>query len=426
MKFTAGILNAYDHRNRGDRAIIEAQMAWIARKMPGADFRIFSAAWKENTTAFGSHRSKRHPIRMAEEGGGWRSLAENLRPVCESLATAATGWRKDGGSDFEECDAYFLCGGGYFYSSTAPFLSRQLWIHAGNSLLALKSGKPVLQFPQSWGPVTKSLDGWICRKVAQDLRCITSRGLFSTALLKKWGYDEKVLEVPDVVLAMRHLRPDLVGSNPVGDGTLGISPIDFRFARKRSRRDLDLYLGRLEEVAAEFRAQGGKGVILFPQVVVPGSDEDLSVAEDVARRLDRRGISNQVLRNPGWEEYWQAIARPSAFLGSRMHACIFSMVSGVPTIGLAYQPKFHALFRQLGFESRCFDIEDFDPRAVGRLLAQWGSDTKESRKEVLHAVAAVSRTVLSSLDRCWDLCGVSGKPPLTKTASSGMMRDLVV
>ena len=405
MRFTAGILNAYDYRNRGDRAIIEAQIAWIARKMPAADFRIFSAAWRDNASAFGDRRSKKHPIRMPEGGGNGPKLLERLRPVGETLAAAATDWRKRGESDFDECDAYFLCGGGYLYSSAAPFLSRQLWIHAGNSLLALKSGKPVMQFPQTWGPVRKPLDGWICRKIARNLRCITSRGPFSSALLEKWGYREKMIEVPDIVLAMRKLRPDLVGMGETGDGTLGISPLDFGFARQRGRRNLGLYLDRLEETAAGFMAEGGQGVLLFPQVVVPGVDDDLAVAEEVARRLDHRGIANQIVAGLPWEDYWQAIARPSVFLGSRMHACIFSMVSGVPTVGLAYQPKFHGVFRQLGFGDRCFEIEDFDPKLVSSFLAKLAT-SDESRRDTVRAVDTASRRVMDGLDRSWDLCGM--------------------
>ncbi len=392
------ILNAYDHRNRGDRAIIEAQMAWLERKVPGARFRVFSPAWESNEEVFGREVSVPPPIRTRRDRG---ALANGVLPLWATLRAAH-------GSDellADECDGYFLCGGGYLYSSGAPLVSRQLWMHAGNSLLALSSGRPVMQFPQSWGPIRKASDRWICQRLAERLPCLAARGHESHELLEDWGFGAKTLEIPDIVLALGSLRPDWVRPRERGSGELGIAPIDFGFARKRSAADLERYLERLQQAAMAFTEGGGAGVVLFPQVQVTGSDEDLPVARELQGRLDAVGVPNRLMENLGWEEYFQELGSMSAFLGCRMHACIFALITGVPTVGLAYQPKFLATFGQLGMAERCHDIADFDGAEVGAQLCGLSEAGVDERKAVKVAIDEVAGEVLRKLDDCWERSG---------------------
>lgn len=402
MKKVLGILNAYDHRNRGDRAIIEVQIAWLRRKVPDAEFRVFSPAKEANATVFGDEMSQAPVIRTREDRGRFLNIVGPLG------ATLRAAFGSGGASaEFDACDAYFLCGGGYLYSSTAPGLSRQLWMHVGNSLLALSRGKPVMQFPQSWGPVDKALDAWVCRRLASALPRICSRGRSSTEMLGSWGYGGKTVEVPDVVVAMASLNPGLIRRQPTGSGELGIAPIDFGFAQHRTNEDLERYLCRVERVAQFYLESGGRGVVLFPQVQVEGSDEDLPVALELARRFSALGVSHRVLEDASWEEYFSEVGRMSVFLGSRMHACIFALCSGVPTVGLSYQPKFQALFSQLEMPERCVPITDFDSQSVAKMATSLATD-ETARAKVCQVVDQVSNCVLEGLDRCWSEsgCGV--------------------
>lgn len=395
---TIGIINAYDHRNRGDRAIIEAQIAWIQRKLPAAEFKVFSAAWRENADVFGADGS--HPP-VIRKHADWSRLRNGILPLA-ATGLAALGIPTPATSQaFTSCDAYFLCGGGYLYSSSAPLLSRQLWMHAGNSMLAIRSGKPVMQFPQSWGPITKLADRWVCGKLAAGLDCINSRGSVSTHLLREWNFADKVIETPDIVLAMAHLRPDLVHRRRAGNGWLGVAPIDFGFALKRTDADLATYLTRVMDVVERYVKDGGAGVTFFPQVGVVGSDEDLPMAEALASRCAERNLPHRLLRDVTWPDYWDEMARVDVFLGSRMHACIFAMVSGVPTIGLAYQPKFLSLFEQLDMPGRCFAIDQFDHAEVALRLAEARQGGSPHRAEVATKVDSIASEILGKLDACW-------------------------
>ena len=84
-----------------------------------------------------------------------------------------------------------------------------------------------------------------------------------------------------------------------------------------------------------------------------------------------------------------------------MHVCIFAMTTSVPTIGLAYQPKFQELFKELGMLDRCFDISGFDPEEVTARLMDPSFRSNESRVALATAVRASAERTLHGLDACW-------------------------
>jgi polysaccharide pyruvyl transferase WcaK-like protein len=399
MSFKAGILNAYDWRNRGDRAIIEAQMAWIRTRIPDVEFRIFSACWKENIHAFGEDRSFPPPVSIPEGAGRLGGILGPLRSYAASSSGKGDGQAWE---EFSTCDGYFLCGGGYLYSSHAPLFSRQLWIHAANALLALKSGKPVMKFPQSWGPFRKASDEWICRKLGEALPKISARGDISAAITGKMGFSDKTLNLPDVVIAISQVKglPFDLPREPAKTG-LGIAPIEFGFARTCSDKDREDYLGKLGSIATAYHRETGEPITLFVQVSLPGHDDDLPMAERLAAQLTAAGVPVTLENRADWGVYWERISTQAAFVGCRMHSCIFAMVTSVPTIGLAYQPKFQELFRELGMVERSFDISSFDPAEVTAVLLNRRFRSAESREELAAAVKASAERTIQGLDACW-------------------------
>lgn len=141
-----GILNAYDCRNRGDRAIVEAQIAWARRLWPDCEILVFSPHYRYNASVFGE-ASSQPPLFFSPPEGG--AVSRLLKPVAQAFGYAIRLRGDAAMREFSRCDGFLVCGGGYLYSSPAPILSRQLWLHALNILAAIRTGKPVLPFPQS-------------------------------------------------------------------------------------------------------------------------------------------------------------------------------------------------------------------------------------------------------------------------------------
>lgn len=405
---TVGIIDAYDVSNRGDRAIVEAQIGWVRSRWPGARVVVFSSHHASNEGVFEDAVSAFSVIEAPLASSGLRKL---LAPFLRWLEFRLRWKERPEYLLFRECEAFLMCGGGYLYSSPAPLVSRQLAIHCANALLALATGKPVLPFPQSWGPLRKRMDRWICRHLARRLAVVTTRGKKSSELVAELGFGDKVKEVPDVVLAIRELRPDLFPDrlqDARGKPSLGLSPINWSFDREIPEQDWARYLDGLVDIAAGWVGKTGGIVTLIPQVAVDDHDDDRSVCEELAGRFSEAGISFVYDRDLSWEEHWERVGRQNVFLGCRMHACIFALVSHVPTVGLAYQPKFHELYGQLGFPELAHEIDQFDPERVCSQLIRLFEDPDQAQ-EIAGKVDRLAGEVVAEMDGGWSL--VHGESP---------------
>jgi len=393
-----GILNVYDARNRGDRAIVEAQLGLIRKMIPNVEVVIFTPHHDFNCRIFESS-SCVEPLISAPLGASalWRLISPPIDWLLHIF-----GWRADHRAKaFNSCDAFFFCGGGYLYSSPAPLLSRQLWLHVANMLAALQSGKPVLAFPQSWGPIRKSTDRWICRKLASALPTIVTRGRESDLMLSAWGYGEKIVSLPDVVIAASELIPETADFRLSSrhKGSLGIAPIDWNFDRKVNASGLSEYISKLVSISQAWCLTAGNSVTVFPQVEVEGADDDGIIARKLVEALFAVGVPVSFAEGLDWGDYWTNIAAQEVFIGCRMHSCIFAMVCGVPTIGLGYQPKFAELFEQLGQLDRNHLIEDFDPATVSTQLKNISNE--EERIALTTMVDSTGCKIVAALEKVW-------------------------
>jgi polysaccharide pyruvyl transferase WcaK-like protein len=340
------LLNAYDIRNRGDLAIVLCQREWLQRRYPQAGFTVFSRYHEANRRLFGADSVRSvigtqpgtSPLTQIVDMGRdhWNAVQQRSRTANDRLRA------------FYEADLYALTGGGYFYSSRAPLLSRNLIQVCQTFLLAGDTGKPVLQFPQSFGPFSKRLDVAYVKRVCRQLPRLVPRDEESRQILAAWGFGGKAEVVPDIVFLMRRLLPDHFRETAARRG-LGIAPVECGFAQAFGPADRETYLEKLAQAAEFFHRQTGEAVVLFSQVYLEGNDDDSPAVRDLESKLARRGIPVSVVAgHTELRDYLGEFQKLRLCIGSRMHACIFAFVSGTPVAGLAYQPKFFGSFEAMG------------------------------------------------------------------------------
>jgi colanic acid/amylovoran biosynthesis protein len=390
-----GILNAYDVRNMGDRAIVKTQIAWIHRHVPGAEVRIFSFHAENNIPVF-TWLSVESLLHIPRRGSAFGRLVRPLLDWVE-YRIAPGGRRKF--REFDSCDAYLLCGGGYLYSSRAPLVSRNMAMLCLQSLVAVRTGKPVFQFPQSFGPFTRAIDRWFVTRLARALPVLVPRGRASLEFLKSAGFGDKSTMASDVVLALRLLRPEHFARRFVREG-LGLAVIDFRFALAASAADVERYTEKIVEVAEAFHRRTGEGIRLFPQVSVADAGDDSVVAREVQRRLAARGIPVELLQpHRTLRRYIAEFQKVRVFVGSRMHSCIFALLAETPTVALSYQPKFGEVFDELGLSGWVAPIDRFEPSwAIGLIESHLARET-ELHLDLERRVEEAGSAVLATLDR---------------------------
>jgi polysaccharide pyruvyl transferase WcaK-like protein len=81
----------------------------------------------------------------------------------------------------------------------------------------------------------------------------------------------------------------------------------------------------------------------------------------------------------------RTVERCDYVIAGRFHSVLLPLALGIPTLGLAYHPKTHELFAQIGRPERCFDIDSFDVAdlvaALERLRAGNGPEERRALRE---------------------------------------------
>ena len=346
------ILNAYDFRNLGDLAIILCQISWLRLHYKDPSIFIHSSFWKTNAEILGA--SSVPPL--ARSNPSQNALFRLFYPIYVTmLFYFRTGLKF---KEFSRAGLCILSGGGYFYSSNSFFPSRTFFLSALSGILAKKAGVRTFLFPQSIGPINKAVDLWVIKHLCRVLDRIFVRDRTSELFLSRRGLGtEKTFFVPDIVNAMPLLLPHFYDASIKKTG-LGISVVDYSFASSFDSIALNHYLSVLSNSAAHYFAQTGEPIRLFVQVSIPNVDDDLPIAKLLYQLIRQRGIPVDIFPvGSPLEKYIHAVQGCRFFIGSRMHACIFALSSAVPTIGLAYQPKFFGLFEQYEIRRYVYPIQ---------------------------------------------------------------------
>lgn len=391
------LLNVYDVRNRGDLAIVLCQVAWLKQKFPDAQFTFFSRFYQANASVFGDSS-----VRALLGTLPGASRFEQIVDMCKDLWVSYIWHRPDADERyrrFYEADLYALTGGGYLYSSRFPIISRNLTGICESSLLACRSGKPVIQFPQSFGPINKWLDHHHLRKLCWALPRLSARSNFSKRNLTEWGFGEKIELIPDIVFLMRRLMPECFTTGGDRRG-MGMAPVEASFAVAHSPEERASNVEKMAAVAQHFHRKTGEPIILFSQVQVEGADDDTPVVRELKDKLTSLNIPVRMLApDLNMVEYLAEFQKIRLFVGARMHACIFSFVSHTPVAGLAYQPKFIGAFEAMGRLNWTRPIDDWSlPWAT-----QWVDDVLQNesryRGELCEQAAKVEIQVDQGLNR---------------------------
>lgn len=132
--------------------------------------------------------------------------------------------------------------------------------------------------------------------------------------------------------------------------------------------------------------QDPAGLLLVPHVLAtPGNEEsDQHAAHEVRSELPERLRARVQVAAPPYSasEAKALIGSCSWFAGSRMHATIAGLSTGVPTVGLAYSYKFRGVFESAGVGEAALDLRALETEeAVDRTVALWSRRSELQRKQ---------------------------------------------
>lgn len=243
-----------------------------------------------------------------------------------------------------EMELFFEIGGGDSFSDQYG------WWRFGkivtSDLLASVTGKPLVLSPQTIGPFRTARARMAARAVLSRADRVFARDEISMSNLSALGFAEKSCLVSDVAFLLPY-SPKPAAATSDGKLRIGLNVSGLLAAADYNKLSVD-YLSLIKKIIARLSLNPETEVVLVPHVLAPHMPEDDDGAASATLRAEfpRLLVADQ-FKSP--TEAKSFIAHLDLLIGSRMHATIAALSSGVPVLPLGYSDKFTGLFGGLDY-----------------------------------------------------------------------------
>lgn len=309
-----------------------------------------------------------------------------------------------------KCDLVISSGGGYFWTYRKWIPGPMFFQNYFHVWIALFLKKPVIFFPQSFGPFHNQISLKMMSRVLSDEKTIKifSREMISCRLIKNLISKQKDLDKID-------LCPDLaffLEKKPVEEKisykkrkeltiALTLRQWDFpNISKKQKDRYNKRYIVEFEKYCQDFYHSHGASFIIFPQSRGPGNfEDDRMISKTLFSRL-KKTIPESNLYYPQLPEdvspyvIIDLLSKADLALTTRLHSAIFSFISGTPVISINYQHKGEGIMRELGIGKFCLDIEKIDAEKIKKISNHILEDKDKFEFEMSQRIKVIRNKIL--------------------------------
>jgi polysaccharide pyruvyl transferase WcaK-like protein len=289
--------------------------------------------------------------------------------------------------------------------------------------MALENRKPLILLPQTYGPFRSQKARRIGEEIVRGSSQAWARDKRSFVVLQELlgrHFDERrhrcgvdvafLLEAKAPVrqstylsgwLESRRNRP-LVGINV--SGLIYNSP-ELAVSRYGFRAD---YRKVVTDLVSRLIGEGGANIVILPHVF-PAHQSYESDVEASTQLIDALSPAlrphiriEQTLRDPR-EAKW-LVAQVDWFCGTRMHATIASLSSGVPTAAVAYSDKTKGVFESCGQGNHVVDPRQLGTEEILEVLWRSWVERDESRQSIRACLPGVLEVAEAQMDSIVEAC----------------------
>ena len=283
--------------------------------------------------------------------------------------------------------------------------------------LVLDLGTPLVLLPQTYGPFTAPAVRREAADIVDRSAMAWARDADSFAALEelmgsRFDPARQRLGV-DVAFGLPPRRPDESIAAPLDEwrqpGTIGVNISGLVFndpaARAHYGHRLDYSVAAVDMVRG-LRERGAQRIVLVPHVLAPPTEfeSDRAACEAV---LDQLGRPDDVVIAPDLdadEAKW-LISGFDWFCGTRMHATIAALSSGVPCATIAYSLKARGVFATCDMAHTVADARELDEaEALEIVFSSYGR--RDADRPVIEAAAA--RVGAQAADQMVEILGQVG------------------
>jgi colanic acid/amylovoran biosynthesis protein len=369
----ATILNTASLLNPGDTAIVLAQIQFLRTFIPGLSLSLTSRTATLDRPFFKSRQADVFPP-VLPGFSLYQGLDDKIRQVIRQGLDIVSKRRLI--EEIRSSDFVISSGGGCFYSNRRAFPGPtfiQNILHVG---LAQAMGKPVIFFPQSFGPFSSRIaQASVLGRLRhpKTAKIFVRENLSYDALLRLGDprLRKKMELCPDMAFYLkpeeRDAPPDpSISGLPRPRIIMTLRRWDFPQGRTSGeKRALGAnYLAAFRDVARTIVQTWKGSVVILPHTRGPGAFEDDSIIsrgfwEELRRDIpESRLVFVPLPGNVSPFRMMDLYALADAVLGTRTHSAIFALLRGVPAVSVYYQPKGLGMMEALGLADHCLSIAD--------------------------------------------------------------------
>lgn len=335
----------YGFNNAGDEAILYAVIRMMKKIEPGAEITVLSNDPRQTEQHYGEGCGEHYGVKAVNR---WK-----IRDVAKALVS---------------CDLLISGGGSLLQDVTS---ANSPLYYLGVIMLARLFGKPVVIYAQGIGPLRKKRNRLLASWVLNHLSLITVRDQGSRDELLTMKVEKPVIVTADPVLGLKNEDIDPQKGKEIlarhgivrteQERLLGV------FIRSWGK---NAFLPGLALVCNQMAAQGWK--VVFIPLHFP---EDQSVCRQAAGLMKEQSV----VCEGGYrtEEYLSLTKNLDLLIGMRLHALVFGAVTGVPVVGLSYDPKIDRFLEQMGQQS-LLSVENLNTQVLAELI-EWTAEQREER-----------------------------------------------
>lgn len=264
---------------------------------------------------------------------------------------------------------------------------------------------PIVYLPQTYGPFEGN-SRYAVRELMALASQVWARDRHSQRIAQHYLGERPVMLAPDVAFTLPYDRDDGTKRRSLDGLVCGMNVSGLLANRKTAGRRFGLgcdYNRLMRDIAtALLDADQRVRILLAPHVLVPEShaESDVRACRTLRESLspDLRSRTELITERLDAMRFKSIISQCDFFVGSRMHACIAALSTGVPTCAIAYSDKTHGVFETVGAEMSVFDPRHQPATQIVRGVWDRFSDRTASRSVLEHRLPIAVRKVQEMFD----------------------------
>lgn len=354
--------------NGGDAALLAAQRAVIDRAIGPHDLTVFdhqaarsSLRYPEFTISqsfISGHGDGRRLRRVALAGRVARVVlsALTMRLGCRRIGIRLAGAHGAGLATYAEADLVMTCGGTFLVPHYRPYA------RFADHLVVYLLRRPLVFFTQGFEPVHRRVDRLLYRAVLSHAALVLARSAASGEVAATLG--ARHIEVaPDAAFALPlTTRP----VPPMPPRLVAVSVRDWPWVRG-GQATADAYEAAIAALIEHIAATGGAVRFVSTCQGEPSYRfDDSATAERIAGRLTpaARSVVEVDHAFHRWDDVQRSLGEADVVVATRLHASILALCAGQPVLPIAYEPKTHEVFKDLGLSWLVLDMDQLEGQSL--------------------------------------------------------------